>query len=88
MCIRADCFASKELRRHTKDLARIVATVLRTGRWEDLPIKTQRQLSEAADASMEAADLADAAEFVNKQVFEAQNRRIEDLKISTNLREV
>lgn len=87
MCIRADRFASIELRRHTKDLARIVAAVLRTGRWEDLPIKTQRQLSEAAAAAMDAADLADAAEFVNKQVFDAQNGRIEDLKTSPNLRE-
>lgn len=88
MCILADRSASLELRRHTKDLAKLVAVVLSTGRWEDLPIKTQRHLSEAAEAARTAADLADAAEFINNRVFEAQNGRIEDLKISTDLREV
>jgi hypothetical protein len=88
MCISAHRSASQELRRNTKDIARLVATVLRTGRWEDLPIKMQRRLSEVADAARGVAGLADAAEFINNKVFESQNSRVEDLKISTDLREV
>jgi hypothetical protein len=88
MCIHADRSASADLHRHTKDLATLVATVLRTVRWEDLPIKTQRHLSETAEAAKSAAILADAAECINTRVFDAPNGKIADLKISTELREV
>jgi hypothetical protein len=88
MCNSADRSAWQDLHRYTKDIAREVAKVLSTGRWGDLPSKTQRFLSKVADDARGAADLGNAAELINNKVFKSQNSRVKDLKISTDLREV
>lgn len=87
MRISANRSASQELRRHTKDIAKLVAEVLHTGCWEDISIETQQNLNKAAVAARDAADLADATEFINNKVFESLNAHVEDLKVSGDFRE-
>lgn len=80
MCASADRVARVRLRRHTRDLALLVAAALKTGKWADLPIKTQLHIGDAANAALDAADLADAADFVNAKVLTADHGKVCDIK--------
>jgi hypothetical protein len=86
MCVAADREAKRQLARHTKDLAALVAAVLRSKRWGDLSLKTQRLLEETAEAACNAAELADAAEFTNDRLLAATNGRVVDLTLKQDLR--
>lgn len=80
MCAAADRDARRDLDRHIRHLSQLVASALKTSRWTDLPIKTQRQISDAAEAGLDAAELADAADFINTRVLAAGNGRVVDLR--------
>lgn len=84
MCSAADRDARKLLKRHLHDLSLLVAAALKTGKWADLPVKTQLLIDTAADEAVEAADIADAADFVNSKVLSAGNGRVVDLKTSAD----
>lgn len=88
LCIAADRQATANLKRHTKRLAVLVANVLKTGHWTELPVKTDRNLREAAEAAVDAAELADAANFVSDKLLRATNGRIVDLKMDIHLRTI
>ena len=86
MCVTADRNAKRSLGRNTKDLAGLVAAVLRTRRWSQLSLKTQRKLEETAAAACAAADFADAAEFTNERLLAAANGRVIDLRLKPDLK--
>lgn len=86
MCVSADKEAKRQLARHTGDLAVLVAAVLRSRRWMDLPLKTRRRLDETGQAACDAADLADAAEYTNDRLLDAANGLVVDLTLKRDLR--
>ncbi len=88
MCIAADRDARNLLRRHVHDLSLLVAAALKTGKWADLPVKSQLLIHETADQAVDAADLADAADFVSTKVLSADNGKVVDLKSNGDFRTV
>lgn len=88
LCAACDRTATRNLASHTKDLARLVAAALKSGRWEDLPIKTADTLALSAEMAVEAAQRGDAAEFIHEKLLGAENGKIVDLKMRVDLRVV
>ena len=88
MCADADTFGNRELDARLGDLAALVAAALKTRRWIDIPIKTQNHLRDAQDAVRSAAELVDAADYVNEKLLSAANGLVIDLRLSKDLRAV
>jgi hypothetical protein len=86
MCATADRDARRDLARHVRDLSKVVAAALKTSRWADLPIKTDQLISNTADAALSAAELADAADFINAKLLDAGNGRVIDLRANGNFK--
>ncbi len=84
MCARADRDARIRLQRHMRNLALLVATALKTGKWADLPVKTQLKIEDTANAAIDAAELADAADFVSNKVLTADNGRVIDIRSNSD----
>jgi hypothetical protein len=77
--------ASRELARDLSDLSRLVAAVLRSGKWSRLPAKTERLLAEVALETVYAADLADAADYVAQRVLHTAHGQVIDLRLHRDL---
>ncbi len=86
VCTAAGREAKRSLGRHTKDLAKLIAAVLTNQRWEYISAQTERHLKRATDSALEAAELADAVDYVNEKLLKAPNGRVVDLKMRRDLR--
>lgn len=86
ICAAADRDARRELGRHVSDLSKLVAAALKASRWTDLPIKTDQLISNAANAALDAAERADAADYINTKLLDAGNGRVIDLRVTGNVR--
>ena len=85
MCIHGDRAATIRLDREIRSIAWHVATVLKSGKWDSLSLKTDRHLGEASDSARDAAEVGDAAAYVYEKVLNAGNGQVVDLRMKRDL---
>lgn len=86
MSDRADASGRAAFDKRSRELAKLIAAVLRDGKWGDLSAKTERALQEAMEATKDAATVLDAAETVHVKVLTAKNSSVHDLRLKGDLR--
>lgn len=74
-----------DLRRHTRQIAKHVADVLRDGSWSDVTARADKALTEAATEAREHARLLDATGYLAEKVLGAENMNIVDLRLQNDL---
>lgn len=77
--------SKSELARHTTKLARLVASVLKDGRWADPSASAAGELQEAAEDAREAALYLDAASFIDEKIFSAEHSKIINIPLKKSL---
>lgn len=88
VCDAATAAGRSELQRHTARLAKLVARVLRDGKWSSVSAKVDKDLTEAAEEARAAARLLDAAEYIVQKVLSAPNGKAIDTHLKPDLRAV
>jgi hypothetical protein len=86
MSDRADAAGRVAFDKRSRELAKLIAAVLKDGTWGDLSAKTERELKEAVNATKEAVTVLDAAETVHEKVLRAKNASVHDLRLKRDLR--
>lgn len=74
----------KTFQRSTRELADLIATVLRDRNWDSMSVKTDDKLSNTVSEVREAARLLDAAEYIQEKVLSPSNGKIVDLRLKKN----
>lgn len=77
--------SSAELARHTRNLARLLASALKDGTWADPSARAKQDLLSAADAARVAAYYLDAASFIATKVFSPGYAKIVDIRLKYDL---
>ncbi len=73
------------LDRHTRQIAKHVATVLRGGSWGSVKARTSQALAEATTEASYHARMLDATGYLNEKVLEASNSEFVDLSLRNDL---
>jgi len=82
ICEDVEARANKDLQRAIGHLAKLLVSILRDERWNELSKADLRALAEAIKSSREAATQLDAAVYVQDRVLLAQNSAVLDVRLS------
>lgn len=88
LCAKTDRFAMRALSKETRDIANLASAILREEKWANVPIRTSNRIGALIQSAQDAADEADACDYLFEKVLEASNGVVCDVRMPANLRDL